>query len=161
MYADPPNRERAERRLAPFGIPTALVHADPTDDIPQALARALPAYLLGETRSRILERGFATMIALGPSELVARAHELRSKGAWQPLASLIYMGHDDRDVDVQATFLVQAILDEGGSETFCAVWRSTSILGGRSCLDMALRTHLGMTQGDLEERVLAVSSGPR
>ena len=156
MYEDRGRMEEARPTLGRYGLPSALVQVVRDEDIAHAVATALPAYALGKTRSRLLERGFALATGGDPSELAARAAALRATPRWQSLSELTYMGHAEADVDVQAALLVRTIFDEFGTETFRAVWRSTSTLGGGSCLDTALKLHAGVTRQELEERFLAI-----
>ncbi len=155
VYANVDQMEQARPTLSAYGLPSALVQVVDGDDIPIAVARALPSYVLGDTRSKLLERGVALAASCQRLDLHSRAMALRLEGRWQPLGTLSYMGHAEAEVDVQAAMLVRTILDEFGTDTLRAVWTSTSTLGGGSCLDTALKTHAGVTRAELEERFLA------
>jgi hypothetical protein len=156
VHEDTAKMEEARPTLSRYGLPSALVQVVRGEDMAHAVATALPAYALGTTRSKLLERGFALATSGDPSELATGAAALRSAGRWQPLGTLTYMGHDEADVDIQAAMLVQTILAEFGTETLREVWTSTSTLGGGSCLDTALKTHAGVTRRELEERLLVL-----
>ena len=156
VHEDIGKMEEARPTLGRYGLPSALVQVIRGEDMARAVATALPAYALGKTRSKLLERGFALATSGDPADLIARAAALRATPRWQSLGDLTYMGHDEADVDVQAALLVRAILDAFGTETFRAVWRSTSTLGGGRCLDTALKTHAGVTRHELEEEWLAL-----
>lgn len=84
------------------------------------------------------------------------AARLQREGKWQPFGTLSWMGSNANEADVQAACLGQTIMDEFDAAKLCEVWRSTSTLGGGYCLDRALRTHLGITRQELEERILAI-----
>jgi len=158
VHEDEEALEDARPTLGRHGLPSALVQVVRGEDIARAVATALPTYALGKTRSRLLERGFALATSGDRSALAARAAALRATPRWQSLGELTYMGHDESDVDIQAALLVRTILDAFGTETLRAVWRSTSTLGGGSCLDTALKTHAGVTRHELEERHLILES---
>ncbi len=156
VYSNEAERERAAAFLARSGIPSRLTQVVAGDDIARAIAHALPTYVLGESRSKLLERGLALMVSSDRADLLERATTIRNAGDWQPFGTLSYMGHDVEEADVQSAFLVRAILAEYGAANLRAIWRSTSTLGGGSCLDTALKTHVGITRQELEERLFAV-----
>jgi hypothetical protein len=156
VHTDTDRMERARSTLSPYGLPSALIQVVHGDNVPLALARALPPYVLGETRSKLLKRGFALLVSRAPTELAREAARLRSEATWQSFCTLSYMGHDEEEVDVQAAALVRTILEEFGAAKLREIWHSTSTLGGGVCLDTALRTHVGITRQELEERFLAI-----
>ena len=156
VYADPQQWEQATKITSSFGIPSTLTEVVEGEDIPLAMARVLLLCMLGETRSKLLERGSALMVSSDRSELITEAARLQREGKWQPFGTLSYMGRDAGDADVQSACLVQAILDEFGSSKFREIWRSTSTLGDGYCLDTALRTCVGITREELEDLILAV-----
>jgi hypothetical protein len=159
VHTDPEQREWARKTISTFGLSSALTQVTQGEDVPLAMARALLPYALGETRSKLLERGLALMVSRDRSQLIAQADQLRSEGKWQPFGTLSYMGQDETEVDVQAASLVQTILDEFGGAKLREIWRSTSTLAEGYCLDTALRIHVGITRQELEDRFLAAQPG--
>ena len=146
-------RAPPEKGISPDLRAGLLVVASP-EELRRCLAELVAFHLWrDQTRSPLLQRGLVRYLSAPDEDYLARMQNLLHTEEWIPLHLLDFSNFPARIVEPLAAGLVDYLLTNYGQESFHALWRITSTLGGERSLDTAMSIVYGFTRRELDGRL--------